>query len=40
LLAREHGVPLPDAEIERVLAGDLTLNTQGLLMWLERQKRP
>jgi len=39
-LAREQGVPLPDAEVERALAGDLRLNTQGLLMWLEREKRP
>jgi glyoxylase-like metal-dependent hydrolase (beta-lactamase superfamily II) len=35
-LARRHGVVLSDAEIERALAGDLDLNTQGLIAWLER----
>jgi glyoxylase-like metal-dependent hydrolase (beta-lactamase superfamily II) len=38
-LARRHGVSLPDAEIEHILAGDLKLNTQGLLVWLERERR-
>jgi len=37
-LAQRHGVTLPAAEIEHVLEGDLTLNTQGLLAWLEREK--
>jgi glyoxylase-like metal-dependent hydrolase (beta-lactamase superfamily II) len=37
-LARRHGVRLSDTEIERVLAGDLTLNTQGLIAWLERNQ--
>ncbi len=35
-LAREQGCRLTDAGIEQALAGDLELNTQGLLAWLER----
>src|SRR5207253_1123347 len=35
-LVHRHGSPLSDAEIEAVLENDLTLNTQGLLVWLER----
>jgi len=35
-LAREHGCRLSDAELEHALAGDLTLNTQGLIAWLTR----
>jgi glyoxylase-like metal-dependent hydrolase (beta-lactamase superfamily II) len=35
-LARQHGTPLSDEEIERVHANDLTLNTQGLIAWLSR----
>ncbi|MFZ1099079.1 MAG: MBL fold metallo-hydrolase [Steroidobacteraceae bacterium] len=35
-LAREHGCRLSDAGIEQALAGDLELNTQGLVAWLER----
>jgi glyoxylase-like metal-dependent hydrolase (beta-lactamase superfamily II) len=38
-LAHEHGVPLSDAQIATVLRGDLDLNTQGLLVWLDRLKR-
>jgi len=38
-LAREHGVKLGDAEIARLLKGDLDLNTQGLIVWLDRRKR-
>jgi len=37
-LARAHGIPLADADIEHALAGDLELNTQGLLAWLARTK--
>jgi glyoxylase-like metal-dependent hydrolase (beta-lactamase superfamily II) len=37
-LAQRHGVTLPPAEIEHILAGDLTLNSQGLLAWLAREK--
>jgi glyoxylase-like metal-dependent hydrolase (beta-lactamase superfamily II) len=37
-LARKHGVRLSDAQIEHALAGDLTLNTQGLVAWLNRLK--
>jgi glyoxylase-like metal-dependent hydrolase (beta-lactamase superfamily II) len=37
-LARREGSRLPDAEIGRALAGDLTLNTQGLISWLERER--
>jgi glyoxylase-like metal-dependent hydrolase (beta-lactamase superfamily II) len=35
-LARRHGCRLSDGELEHVLAGDLTLNTQGLIAWLAR----
>lgn len=35
-LAREHGVALDREGIERVLQGDLELNTQGLIVWLDR----
>jgi glyoxylase-like metal-dependent hydrolase (beta-lactamase superfamily II) len=35
-LARAHGCRLPDSELEHLLAGDLTLNTQGLMSWLAR----
>jgi glyoxylase-like metal-dependent hydrolase (beta-lactamase superfamily II) len=38
-LARRHGSPLTDAEIEAVLENDLTLNTQGLMVWLDRLRR-
>jgi glyoxylase-like metal-dependent hydrolase (beta-lactamase superfamily II) len=37
-LARREGSRLSDAEIGRALAGDLTLNTQGLMAWLERER--
>lgn len=39
-LARHHGVRLSDAEIEHALAGDLQLNTQGLIAWLARIAGP
>ena len=35
-LAREHEIALSRAEIERLLQGDLDLNTQGLIVWLDR----
>jgi glyoxylase-like metal-dependent hydrolase (beta-lactamase superfamily II) len=35
-LARDHGCRLSDSELEHALAGDLTLNTQGLIAWLAR----
>jgi glyoxylase-like metal-dependent hydrolase (beta-lactamase superfamily II) len=38
-LAHEHGVPLSDAQLATLLRGDLDLNTQGLLVWLDRLKR-
>jgi glyoxylase-like metal-dependent hydrolase (beta-lactamase superfamily II) len=38
-LAHQHAPHLTDAEIEAVLENDLTLNTQGLLMWLARETR-
>ena len=37
-LAREHGCRLSDSELEHALAGDLTLNTQGLIAWLTRTR--
>ncbi|MGH8210677.1 MAG: MBL fold metallo-hydrolase, partial [Steroidobacteraceae bacterium] len=39
-LAHEHGAPLADAAITKLLQGDLDLNTQGLIVWLDRRKRP
>ncbi|TLY73984.1 MAG: MBL fold metallo-hydrolase [Gammaproteobacteria bacterium] len=38
-LVRRHGCALSDAEIDQVLEGDLALNTQGLMVWLERLGR-
>jgi glyoxylase-like metal-dependent hydrolase (beta-lactamase superfamily II) len=38
-LAHEQEVPLPDAQITTLLQGDLDLNTQGLVVWLDRLKR-
>jgi glyoxylase-like metal-dependent hydrolase (beta-lactamase superfamily II) len=38
-LARDHEVTLDRASIERVLQGDLDLNTQGLIVWLNRLKK-
>jgi glyoxylase-like metal-dependent hydrolase (beta-lactamase superfamily II) len=38
-LARKHGVQLPDERIDALLADDADLNSQGLVVWLERQKR-
>jgi glyoxylase-like metal-dependent hydrolase (beta-lactamase superfamily II) len=38
-LARQHGIALPEARIRELLADDLELNAQGLVVWLERQKR-
>jgi glyoxylase-like metal-dependent hydrolase (beta-lactamase superfamily II) len=37
-LARRHGISLPEADIERALESDLTLNTQGLIAWLARTR--
>jgi hypothetical protein len=37
--ARRHGCRQSDAEIMRLLAPDLDLNTQGLLVWLKRETR-
>jgi glyoxylase-like metal-dependent hydrolase (beta-lactamase superfamily II) len=39
LLARKHGVTLPDERIVALLKDDLDLNAQGLVVWIERQKR-
>jgi hypothetical protein len=38
-LAHQYDVPLSDAQIETLLKGDLDLNTQGLNVWADRQKR-
>lgn len=38
-LLRKHGCKLSDAEIEVLLETDLELNAQGLIVWVERQKR-
>jgi glyoxylase-like metal-dependent hydrolase (beta-lactamase superfamily II) len=38
-LARKHGVALSDERIDALLRDDAELNSQGLVVWLERQKR-
>ena len=38
-LLRQHGCALPDSEIERLLASDLDLNTQGLIVWSDRRAK-
>ena len=38
-MARRHGCALSDAAIEELLADDLDLNTQGLIVWLGRQNK-
>ncbi len=38
-LARKHGVQLPDERIDALLGDDAELNAQGLVVWIERQKR-
>ncbi|WP_224361501.1 MBL fold metallo-hydrolase [Hyalangium versicolor] len=38
-LLRRHGCTLPDAQLEELLGTDLELNTQGLLVWLDRENR-
>jgi DNA topoisomerase IB len=32
-------VPLSDAGIAKLLKGDLDLNAQGLITWIDRRKR-
>jgi glyoxylase-like metal-dependent hydrolase (beta-lactamase superfamily II) len=39
-LARREGSTLDTAALERALAGDLELNTQGLIAWLDRDRGP
>lgn len=38
-LAREHGSTLSDEQIDAVLGQDAELNAQGLVVWVQRQKR-
>ena len=38
-LAREHGCMMPDEEVYELLGPDIELNAQGLVVWLERQRR-
>jgi glyoxylase-like metal-dependent hydrolase (beta-lactamase superfamily II) len=38
-LARQHGCTLPDEQITDLLSMDAELNAQGLLVWVERQRR-
>jgi glyoxylase-like metal-dependent hydrolase (beta-lactamase superfamily II) len=38
-LLRRHGCTLPDARIDEVLSTDLELNTQGLIAWLDRERK-
>jgi glyoxylase-like metal-dependent hydrolase (beta-lactamase superfamily II) len=38
-LLRRHGCTLAESRIDELLEGDLDLNAQGLVAWLERQKR-
>ncbi|MBS0365881.1 MAG: MBL fold metallo-hydrolase [Proteobacteria bacterium] len=37
-LARDHGITLGDERIRGILAGDLQLNSQGLVAWLQRER--
>jgi glyoxylase-like metal-dependent hydrolase (beta-lactamase superfamily II) len=37
--ARRHGCPQSAAALTEFLAGDLELNTQGLMVWLQREQR-
>jgi glyoxylase-like metal-dependent hydrolase (beta-lactamase superfamily II) len=37
--ARRHGCTQSDEELAHLFASDLDLNTQGLLVWLQRQER-
>jgi glyoxylase-like metal-dependent hydrolase (beta-lactamase superfamily II) len=38
-LAQRHGLAEPQASVDEYLSKDLDLNTQGLLAWLQRQRR-
>jgi glyoxylase-like metal-dependent hydrolase (beta-lactamase superfamily II) len=38
-LARTHGLAEPQASVDQYLSKDLDLNTQGLIAWLQRQRR-
>jgi hypothetical protein len=38
-LLQRHGCELPAAELARLLKNDVDLNTQGLIVWLQRQKK-
>jgi glyoxylase-like metal-dependent hydrolase (beta-lactamase superfamily II) len=38
-LAIRHACPLPPERVLALLEGDLELNTQGLVVWLERRRR-
>ena len=37
--ARKHGVSFSDERIDALLKDDAELNAQGLVVWIERQKR-
>jgi glyoxylase-like metal-dependent hydrolase (beta-lactamase superfamily II) len=37
--ARAHGCTMPDEEIDELLGVDAELNAQGLVVWIERQRR-
>ena len=38
-LAQSHGLAEPQASVDEYLSKDLDLNTQGLIAWLQRQRR-
>jgi glyoxylase-like metal-dependent hydrolase (beta-lactamase superfamily II) len=38
-LARRHGLAEPQVSVDEYLSKDLDLNTQGLIAWLQRQRR-
>ena len=38
LLVREHGVRMDDDRLDAVLGMDLTLNSQGLAVWLRSRR--
>ena len=38
-LLQQQGSTMPVAEVARLLESDLELNSQGLLIWFERQRK-
>jgi glyoxylase-like metal-dependent hydrolase (beta-lactamase superfamily II) len=38
-LLQQHGSTLPESQVQELLEGDLDLNTQGLMIYFERQRK-